>query len=95
MDISEIKTRFTSVLDTASRDELESLARILEPESRTVTLKYREGKSVFLEIPEPLTEAIQILIRSRWPELALKWNDASRSALERDVDARLQRMRKG
>lgn len=95
MDISKIKTRFTSVLDAADRSELEALSRILEPDSRTVTLKYREGKSVFLEIPEPLTEAIQILIRSRWPELALKWNDASRSALERDVDARLQRMRKG
>lgn len=95
MDISKLKTRFTSVLDIASRDELEALSRVLEPESRTVTLKYREGKSTFLEIPAELTEAVKVLIRARYPELALVWSDAYRSALERDVDARLQRMRKG
>lgn len=93
MDPKKIRERFASVLDTASRDELESLARILEPDSRTVTLKYREGKSTFLEVPEPLVEGIKTMIRAHWPELALKWNDASRSALEMDVDARLRRMK--
>lgn len=93
MDILKLRERFSSVLDTASRDELESLSRILEPDSRTVRLKYRESRSTFLEIPEPLTEAVKIMIRARYPELSLVWNDAYRSALERDVDARLQRMR--
>lgn len=93
MDLKKIKDRFNSVLDSASRDELESLSRILEPESRTCTLKYREGRSCFLEVPEPLTEGIKTMIRAHWPELALKWNDASRSALEMDVDERLRRMK--
>ena len=92
MDIKKIRERFTSVLDAASREELESLSRILEPESRTVTLKYREGKSTFLEVPEPLTEGIKAMIRAHWPELALKWNDG-RTDFERQVDERLKRMR--
>ena len=92
MDTNKLKTRFTSILDIASRDELEALARVLEPESRTVTLKYREGKSTFLEVPEPLTEGIKAMIRAHWPELALKWND-SRTDFERQIDERLKRMR--
>ena len=90
---TKMKNRFNSILDTASRAELEALSRILEPESRTVSLKYRESRSTFLEIPAELTEAVKVLIRARYPELALVWSDAYRSALERDVDERLRRMR--
>lgn len=94
MDIKVLRNQITHMVEDATIEELESLIRVLTPNTRWHPLKYRTAGETtsYIEVPGDIAEGVRVMIRSRFPERALEWRDG-KSDLERDLEKRLERMR--
>ena len=86
------QNRFETFLRGATEAELEAAARVCAPDARKYLLRRRHGATCWAELPAVYAEDILQLIRKNFPDADLSWTDG-KSDLERDFEARLQRMR--
>lgn len=91
IDESYQRHRINEILNGASREELEAVTRILDnPKYRLVRIG---GETAVIEIPLGIVADVMRMIKAAYPDLGLSWTDG-KTALQRDVETRLERMRK-
>ena len=81
-------------LEDATPEQLIAVLNILRKELPVLRLKHKGGPTALLEVPGVLCEGIMTVIRSQWPEYSLQWTDG-KTELERSLEQRLDRMRRG
>ncbi len=92
IDNTFLRHKINSVLNDATPEQLEALARIVAPDVPRYTLEKIGGPTATLEVPAAMVADVQRMIRAAYPDLGLAWTDG-RTPLQRDVDSRLERMR--
>ena len=91
-DLTVLRHKINNVLNTASEQELESLARIVAPDVPRYHLREVGGKTAVIEIPLGIVADVMRMIRTAYPDMGLSWTDG-RTPLQRDIETRLERMR--
>lgn len=96
MDIKILRNQISHAIEDATVEELEALLRVLTPNVRWMPLRYKsaEQTSAYIELPADIAEGVKVMVRSHFPERALQW-DNGQSDLEKDIERRLERMRRG
>lgn len=96
MDIKILRNQISHMIEDATAEELQALLRVLTPNVRLMPLRYKSAgqTSAYIELPADIAEGVKVMVRSHFPERALQW-DNGQSDLEKDIERRLERMRKG
>ncbi len=92
----ENEIRINQYLEMYPADQLETLLRILNPQTRKYTLTERpiSMKTALVELPADIVKTVMDGIRAAYPALRLEWNDGM-TATERAIQGALERMKGG
>lgn len=96
MTNDEIKIRINQSLTNCTREQLESVLRVLDPRIRKRPLRSKpvDAQTDLVELPRSIADEVMTAVKTMYPKYGLQW-DENKSPLEQQIEATIERMTGG